>query len=289
MMMSMRTILAATAACAFFCAFSAEAGEDRVAAGDETVTESVCRQIESSARVQSLPVGFLTRLIWKESSFQLNVTSSAGAQGIAQFMPGTASQRGLNDPFDPEKAIPKAAELLVELKLRFGNLGLAAAAYNAGPAGLAKWLAGSGALPAETRDFVFVITGHPVEDWTADKAAAAMAEDNVFPKSTCLEQIAIIRRTEPAQFAVSPFMAPWGVQITGSFSKAAAIAAYARARSRYPEILGAIEPMVIGGRMRGRGFSSFYRVRAPADTRAAAEALCNNILRAGGACVVLRS
>jgi Transglycosylase SLT domain/SPOR domain len=286
----MRLTLAASVAFAVFCASPARAEEERAAAaGDETVTQSVCRQIESSARVQSLPVAFLTRLIWKESSFQLRAISAAGAQGIAQFMPGTADERGLSDPFDPEKAIPKAAELLVELKLRFGNLGLAAAAYNAGPAGLAKWLAGSGALPAETRNFVFIITGHAVEDWTAGKAAASMPDDAIFPKSTCVEQIAAIDRAEPGQFAVSPFMAPWGVQITGSFSKAAAVAAYARARMRYPAILGAIEPMVIGGRMRGRGFSPFYRVRAPADTRTAAEALCRNILRAGGACVVLRS
>ena len=49
-------------------------------------------------------------------------------------MPKTADERGLANPFDPEEAIPKSAELLADLKQRFGNLGLAAAAYNAGPA-----------------------------------------------------------------------------------------------------------------------------------------------------------
>jgi hypothetical protein len=290
-MMRNRFSLASNAALAlFFFAHYSFAGETAATAvGDESVADSVCRQIESSARVQSLPVTFLTRLIWKESSFQLNVTSPAGAQGVAQFMPTTANQRGLNDPFDPEKAIPKAAELLVELKLRFGNLGFAAAAYNAGPTSLAKWLAGANSLPAETRDFVFSITGHSVEDWTGDKATPAMSDDALFPVSTCVEEIAKMRRTEPQQLANSPFLAPWGVQISGSFSKAAALAAYARERGKFPEMLGNIEPMIIGGRMRGRGFSPFYRVRAPADTRSTAEALCKNILHAGGACVVLRS
>jgi hypothetical protein len=58
------------------------------------------------------------------------------------------------------------------------------------------------------------------------------------------------------------------------------VAAYARARGMYSVILGDIEPMVIGDRVRGRGFRPFYRVRAPAATRAAAEALCEKILHA---------
>ena len=48
-------------------------------------------------------------------------------------MPETAATRGLDDPFDPKKAIPEAAHYLSELRKQFGNLGLAAAAYNAGP------------------------------------------------------------------------------------------------------------------------------------------------------------
>jgi hypothetical protein len=52
------------------------------------------------------------------------------------------AERGLLDPFDPVQASPKAAQLLRELKEQFGNLGLAAAAYNAGPARVRDWLAG---------------------------------------------------------------------------------------------------------------------------------------------------
>src|ERR1700733_552106 len=80
------------------------------AAGEENVIGSICALIDSSARAQGLPVAFLTRLIWQESNFQAGAVSPAGARGIAQFMPGTASARGLADPFDPEAAIPKAAE-----------------------------------------------------------------------------------------------------------------------------------------------------------------------------------
>ncbi len=79
------------------------------------------------------------------------------------------------------------------------------------------------------------------------------------------------------------------MQISGSFSKGAALAAYGRVRASYAAILGDLEPMVVGARMRSRGFARFYGVRAPAATRAAADVLCGKILRAGGACVVLRS
>ena len=121
-----------------------------------------------SARARGLPISFLTRLIWQESSFRATAVSPVGAQGIAQFMPGTAQERGLLDPFDPEQAIPAAASLLHDLSLRFGNLGLAAAAYNAGPNRVSAWLERRGGLPAETRDYVIRITGRSAEDWAAE-------------------------------------------------------------------------------------------------------------------------
>ena len=74
------------------------------------------------------------------------------------------------DPFDPVQALPKSAEFLNELRNQFGNLGLAAAAYNAGPRRVQEWLAGTGAMPQETRHYVIAITGTTVEEWaTAGK------------------------------------------------------------------------------------------------------------------------
>ena len=134
----------------------------------ESVEQTVCRIIEAASVAHQIPSGYLTRLIWQESSFRPHVVSPAGAQGIAQFMPGTAGERGLADPFDPEAAIPKAADFLADLNTRFGNLGLAAAAYNAGPARVRAWRDSRGELPFETRNYVAAVTGHPAEDWTGD-------------------------------------------------------------------------------------------------------------------------
>src|SRR5271165_2746932 len=214
--MAKRSSRAAFVFLAFLCVRPA------LAAGDgESLVDSVCRIIDSSALAQDLPVAFLTRLIWRESNFQPDAVSPVGARGIAQFMPGTAAERGLANPNDPEAAIPKAAELLANLKQRFGNLGLAAAAYNAGAARVASWLAGMGQLPLETRDYVITVTGHPVEDWSGI-SAAKLTDDAVFPESSCVQHIAAVRRAEPVVFANSALWAPWSAQISSGFSKGAA-------------------------------------------------------------------
>ena len=95
--------------------------------------EEICDALTEAARSNDLPAPFFIRLLFQESGFRPGVISSAGALGIAQFMPETAADRGLDNPFDPLQAIPELARLLRDLSRRFGNLGLAAAAYNAGP------------------------------------------------------------------------------------------------------------------------------------------------------------
>ena len=86
-------------------------------AGPETdnALATLCGIVEASAKAEGLPVDFFTKLIWRESSFRPNAVSPAGAQGVAQFMPGTANERGLIDPFDPASAIPASARFLNEL------------------------------------------------------------------------------------------------------------------------------------------------------------------------------
>ena len=266
----------------------------------ETIDQALCRMIEGAAARHRIPVDFFTRLIWQESSFRPGVSSRVGAQGVAQFMPGTASERGLANPFDPEQAVPKSAELLSELRSRFGNLGLAAAAYNGGPARVEAWLAGRGGLPGETRGYVSIITGRSADDWASDARAERGEATAEGPPTRCLVLVAAFRRGTDRRVmeayvgpTVGPIeespLSPWGVQVAGNFSKAIALASYARARARHASLLSDVAPMVIGTRMRSRGTHAFYRVRIPAPTRAAASDMCDRLRRQGGACVVLKS
>jgi len=256
----------------------------------ETVEQALCRLIEGAARAQRVPHDILTKLIWQESSFRSRVVSPAGAQGIAQFMPGTAKERGLIDPFDPEQAIPKAAEFIAHLAEQFGNLGLAAAAYNGGPARVASWLAGRGELPAETQNYVIAITGRSAEEWAteAKEKKDAANESGSDGTQTCLQIVATLRVPGRGDTIEAPF-APWGVQLAGNFSKDKALASFRRASQSYTSLLKDVRPMIIGTRLRYRGTRTFYRVRAPAETRQAAEELCRNIRSVGGSCIVLPS
>jgi hypothetical protein len=86
-------------------------------------------------------------------------------KGIAQFMPKTAVETGLANPFDPMQAIPASARFLQRLRLQFGNLGFVAAAYNVGAHRVMEWLERRASLPRETRDYVVRLTGLSVETW----------------------------------------------------------------------------------------------------------------------------
>jgi hypothetical protein len=134
--------------------------------------EEICSSLAEAIRSNDLPPHFFIRLLYQESSFRPYVISSAGALGIAQFMPETANERGLDNPFDPAQAIPASARLLRDLSRKFGNLGLAAAAYNAGPKRIQDWLANKGPLPQETQDYVRNITSWPAATWTGAQAGS---------------------------------------------------------------------------------------------------------------------
>jgi hypothetical protein len=260
--------------------------------------EAMCLMIESAARASNLPLEFFARVIWQESRFQPDAVGPVTrggerAQGIAQFMPGTANERGLLDPFNPVQALPKSAEFLDELRTQFGNLGLAAAAYNAGPRRVQEWLAGTGGMPQETRNYVSAITGSTVEEWAAARQGGKMPEPR--PPSNCRELMALLKR------APNPFVAGleqritlsaaklWGVQLAAGFSRDKALAMYARAMKRLGAVIGDQDPSLLSSVMRSRGPRAFYQVRIGADTRPAADDLCNRIRRAGGACFVLRN
>jgi hypothetical protein len=136
----------------------------------ELTKEEMCEHLANAAEKNFIPAAFFARLLWQESRFDTRAVSPVGAQGVAQFMPKVAAAMGLEDPFDARSAIPTSAQLLRTLFRTFGNLGLAAAAYNAGPKKIQDWLAKRGKLPDETRNYVMAITGHAPEKWTVESS-----------------------------------------------------------------------------------------------------------------------
>lgn len=241
----------------------------------------LCALIEEAAEEHALPPDFFARLIWQESRFDIAALSPVGAEGVAQFMPGTAAYRGLSNSWDPRMAIPESARFLADLRGQFGNLGLAAAAYNSGPDRVAGWLAKGGRLPLETINYVLSITSRPVE-WFRDpgrEVEEKPLEEGADFLDACGRMPVIATRVMGLGVRK-----PWGVQIAAGISQGAALRAFDRARAELSSTIGGVQPILVRSRLvAGR---TAWSARVGADSRAEALALCRRISAAGRACVV---
>jgi soluble lytic murein transglycosylase-like protein len=121
------------------------------------VPERWAPAISRAAQRWNVGAALLAAQLYQESHFNPYAISSAGAQGIAQFMPETARDYNLTDPFDGEAAILAQAHLMHDLLARFGSVPLALAAYNAGP----RAVGACGCIPSipETVAYVSAILG----------------------------------------------------------------------------------------------------------------------------------
>jgi len=273
---------------------SNEAWGDISSAKTEPVEVDVlCLELEAQANARALPADFFVRLIWKESRFNPHAVSPKGAEGIAQFMPGTAAQRGLENPFDPMMAIAESASYLADLAAEFGNLGLAAAAYNAGPEAVRNWLVGqSDKLSWETVEYVQFITGRPVEDWkSVDAVLPKLLENGQSLQGWCRSlpvRSHIYHPNYQPQQQASP-RPSWSVQLTAHFNRDVALATFARLKKQYASVLAGQEPTVVKYRNPGFGRKARYAVRLGFDSLAESEKLCNRLRAHGGACGVTRN
>ena len=250
--------------------------------------DDICRAVEQDAAENGLPVEFFARVIWQESRFNALAVSRKGAEGIAQFMPRTADWHGLADPFDPIDALKHSASYLRELRDRFGNLGLAAAGYNAGPGRVSAWLAGTRALPSETRNYVAVITGWTADEWASPSPPAA-AETTIPQGVPCTRLANLILAAPDKAQKIASYVPRWGVQIAAHVSEAKAWAIYRDVQKRYAGLIGDREPIVLHKQIPGMGWARRYIITIADDNRAPLDKLCAKLTAAGGACVVLRN
>ena len=223
-----------------------------------TIRHLICRMVDRAAAAHRLPAGFLTRVVWQESRFRSDARSRAGAEGVAQFMPQTAAERGLADPSDPEQAIAQAARFLAELAVRFGNLGLAAAAYNAGQGRVTKWLQAQAELPGETRAYVAAVTGRQAEEWRNRRGDAGAALPNHEPCIAVTEELA---RSAPVRAAAGARAPAWVVRLDGTLASA----------------IGLLDSV------------PQPRAAAPSASQASVDALCASIRALGASCQVFAS
>jgi hypothetical protein len=138
--------------------FGTKGGDGRATAAVQSfVPARYAPLLARAAQRWQVSAHLLAAQIYAESNFNPFAVSPAGAQGIAQFMPGTAAGLGLRNPFDAAASIDAQAHLMHDLLGRFGSVPLALAAYNAGPGAVAA----CGCVPpyAETQAYVAKIIG----------------------------------------------------------------------------------------------------------------------------------
>jgi hypothetical protein len=250
--------------------------------------DDICRTLAQAASDNELPEEFFTRLIWQESRFDPTAVSPAGAQGIAQFMPQTAAMRGLINAFEPLEALRESASYLRELRTTFrGSLGLAAAAYNAGPGQVEAWLAGRRGLPFETQAYVRIITGYAAQEW-ASPTPPKLSSASTQTGERCVELAKLMLQSPRRRrdLTADPAWGPWGVQLAGTWSEGRVLATYEQLRRKYDAILGERLPLVVEAYRRA---PSRFIVRVSESSRASADSLCSKLRAAGAACVVLRN
>jgi Transglycosylase SLT domain len=250
--------------------------------------DDICRAVEQDAAENELPVEFFARVIWQESRFNARAVSAKGAQGIAQFMPATADYRGLIDPFDPIEALKNSASYLRDLKTQFGNLGLAAAAYNAGPGRVSAFLASKRPLPGETRNYVAIVTGWTADEW-ASPSPPQMPETTIPQGVPCTRLANLILSPKEQAQRIAAYVPRWGMQLTANWSESQAWAIYRSIQKKFAGLIGDREPIVIKSRGIGLGTAMRYNIRIADDNRGYLQSFCNKLMAAGGACVVLRN
>lgn len=271
------------------CTYSIASGTGTLCVREATFNRDICRALDHFAGKNDLPPDFFARLIWTESRFRPDAVSPKGAEGIAQFIPSTARLRGLSNSFDALEALQKSAEYLDDLRDRFGNIGLAAAAYNAGEGGLRTFLK-TGSLPQETRNYVLDITALTAEDWrdTPPAAIDLRLDAQKSFEDACIA-LADTRRLKALEFETEGVWAPWGAQLAGHFQKPVAVRLFLSTVRSLPAPLNKEKPLIQKERNRAFGTRLRYTARIGRPTRQEAEAVCREVRKSGGACIVFKN
>jgi hypothetical protein len=227
-------------------------------------------------------------VIWQESRFNAGAVSPKGASGIAQFMPQTATWHGLAEPFDPIEALRHSAGYLRELRDRFGNLGLAAAGYNAGPGRVREWLAGHRMLPNETRNYVAIITGWTADEW-ASPSPPQTAETTIPQGVPCTRLANLILAPKEEAKRIATYIPRWGIWLAAHLVETKAWAMYRDRLKRFASLIGDLEPIVVKRRLPGMGRAMRYIITIADDDRRLLQNLCQKMSATDIACDVMRN
>ncbi len=251
--------------------------------------EDLCKALHSLSARHKINPHFFTRLIWQESRFDPNAVSPVGAQGIAQFMPGTAKLRGLKDPFNPAEALDYSAHYLSEMKRKYGNIGLASVGYNGGERRAEGLLNGKKSLPYETVEYVQVITNNSYERWLeTPKPVPDLRLSKTLPfNEACLD---LAKNQNMVTFQRPKRQRkPWGIQLAHGTSPARAAAKFKAMTRKCRSVIGGESPDFIFKKSRASLRRGYYMARLGRNSAREARRDCAKIKQSGCMCAVYKN
>lgn len=251
--------------------------------------DDLCQALLTASTRHGLNTNFFTRLIWQESRFNPNARSHANAQGIAQFIPSTAKIRGLSDPWNPAEALDESARYLAVMVQRYGNEGMAAAAYNGGEGRITRYLDRKINLPSETWNYVQIITNTDAKTWRdnppADRSFTLTQGQDFIPACLAMAKDRIYTKYKDAR----PQYKAWGVQLAAGASRSKARASFRRRAAQCKNAMRGKSISYIYKRSPARGRKGLYNARVEFNSRAAAAGFCARLKRSGCVCAVYKN
>ncbi len=146
----------------------------------------------------------------------------------------------------PRKPSPPPPHCLAHEKATFGNFGLAAAAYNAGPGRVARFRDGRSGLPFETLDYVVALTGKGAATFL--KPGARVEDFDLEPGKdffTACRALPVRKTRFRNDLSAEVQRKPWGVDVAGNFKRAVALRNWEKVRARLGTVVGDTKPELV--------------------------------------------
>lgn len=243
----------------------------------------LCQMLEQTARHHFLDPGFLARLIWQDSRFELGRISAAKLVAEPQLNSDKPGLGDVSEHLNPAQIVERTGRYIAYLKQEDGNIGLAAMAYDAGERGAFGFMAGNVALRQRSVEFVKLVTGISAERWRNDPPDShdfSLSPELDF-MNACIA-LAHGRALHPPGTKLDP----WGVQLGKIYPMNRAKLEHARRVRSCPQI-SAQKVDYVAQQHRFAGRRALWMARIAQTGRDAALALCAEIRQSGCACRVV--
>ena len=159
---------------------------------------------------------------------------------------------------------------------------------HAGPGRVSSWLTSHRALPAETRNYVALVTGWTADEW-ASSSPPEKAETTIPQGVPCTRLVNLILAPKQERQRIAAYIPRWGIQLAAHLSESTAWAIYRNRLKRFGSLIGDREPIVIHKEIPGMGRAKRYIITIADDDHGPLDKLCRKLIAADATCDVLRN